>query len=289
MGKLGGRELGYGSDLDVLFVYRDDGQTTGPERISHPEYFSKLADRITKILTSITQEGAAYRVDTRLRPGGQKGEAALSLGGLESYLIRQADLWERQAYIKARPIAGDPEVATAFLALAQRFVYQGPEPPDLAARILAMRQRIETERVGVGRKATHVKLGSGGILEIEFLVQYLQLRHGRTLPALQTPSTLLALTALGSVGLLPASDAVTLEAAYRFLRRVETRLRIVADLSVNTLPSAPAKLEKLAKRMGYAPEEGASAQARFLADYAARTGEVREIFQRVFDIPGEPK
>jgi len=287
MGKLGGRELGYGSDLDVLFVYRDDGQTTGPERISHPEYFSKLADRITKILTSITQEGAAYRVDTRLRPGGQKGEAALSLGGLESYLIRQADLWERQAYIKARPIAGDPEVATAFLALAQRFVYQGPEPPDLAERILAMRQRIETERVGAGRKATHVKLGSGGILEIEFLVQYLQLRHGRTLPALQTPSTLLALTALGIGGLLPASDAATLEAAYRFLRRVETRLRIVADLSVNTLPGAPAKLEKLAKRMGYVPVAGASARARFLADYAARTGEVREIFQRVFDTTGE--
>jgi len=287
MGKLGGRELGYGSDLDVLFVYRDDGQTTGPERISHPEYFSKLADRVTKILTSITQEGAAYRVDARLRPGGQKGEAALSLGGLESYLARQADLWERQAYIKARPIAGDPEVASAFLALAQRFVYQGPEPPDLAERILAMRQRIETERVGAGRKATHVKLGSGGILEIEFLVQYLQLRHGRTLPALQTPSTLLALTALGSAGLLPASDAATLEAAYRFLRRVETRLRIVADLSVNTLPSAPAKLEKLAKRMGYAPKAGASAQARFLADYATRTGEVREIFQRVFDMTGE--
>jgi len=286
MGKLGGMELGYASDLDLLFVYRDDGRTTGPERISHPEYFSKLADRVTKILASITQEGAAYRVDARLRPGGQKGEVALSLGGFESYLVRQADLWERQAYIKARPIAGDPDVANAFLALAQRFVYHGPDPPDLAERILAMRQRIETERVGTGGKATHVKLGSGGILEIEFLVQYLQLRHGRMLPALQTPSTLLALTALGHAGLLPASDAATLEASYRFLRRVETRLRIVADLSVNTLPSVPAKLEKLAKRMGYVPEADASAQARFLADYAARTGEVREIFQRVFDTTG---
>ena len=286
MGKLGGMELGYGSDLDVVFVYRDDGRTTGPERISHPEYFSKLADRVTKILTSITQEGAAYRVDARLRPGGQKGEFALSLGGLDNYLSRQADLWERQAYIKARPVAGDPEVADAFLALAHRFVYHGPDPPDLAERILAMRQRIEKERVGTAEKATHVKLGSGGILEIEFLVQYLQLRHGRMLPALQTPSTLLALAAAGNAGLLPSSDAATLEASYRFLRRVETRLRIVADLSVNTLPGAPAKLEKLAKRMGYAPEAGASAQARFLADYAARTGEVREIFQRVFDTTG---
>ncbi len=285
MGKLGGGELGYGSDLDVLFVYREDGQTTGPARISHPEYFSKLVDRVTTILTSITQEGAAYRVDARLRPGGQKGEAALSLGGLETYLARQADLWERQAYIKARPVAGDPDVAAAFVALARRFVYDAPEPPDLAARILAMRRRIETERVGAGRKATHVKLGSGGVLEIEFLVQYFQLRHGRTLPALRTPGTLPALATLRAAGLLPTSDVDTLEAAYRFLRRVETRLRIAADLSLNTLPSAPERLEKLAKRMGYASESGASARERFLADYAARTGEVREIFRRVFHVP----
>jgi glutamate-ammonia-ligase adenylyltransferase len=286
MGKLGGMELGYGSDLDLLFIYRDEGQTTGPERISHPEYFSKLADRATKILTSITQEGAAYRVDARLRPGGQKGEVALSLQGFESYLARQADLWERQAYIKARPVAGDPEVGAAFLDRAQRFVYEGPEEPDLAGRILAMRQRIESERVGAGNKATHVKLGSGGIMDVEFLVQYLQLRHGRIHRALRTSSTLEALRGLGQAGLLASTDGAALDESYRFLRRVETRLRIVADLSVNTLPSAPGKLEKLAKRMGYAPEEDASARERFLADYAAHTGRVREIFQRVFGASG---
>jgi glutamate-ammonia-ligase adenylyltransferase len=286
MGKLGGMELGYGSDLDILFVYRDEGETTGPDRISHPEYFSKLADRVTKILTSITQEGAAYRVDARLRPGGQKGEVALSLQGFESYLARLADLWERQAYIKARPVAGDPEVGAAFLDRARRFVYEGPEEPDLAERILAMRQRIETERVGVGSKTTHVKLGSGGIMDVEFLVQYLQLRHGRLHPALRTPSTLTALRALGQADLLAATDAAVLEESYRFLRRVETRLRIVADLSVNTLPSAPAKLERLAKRMGYLPQADASAHDRFLADYAAHTGRVRGIVQRVFGDSG---
>jgi glutamate-ammonia-ligase adenylyltransferase len=287
MGKLGGMELGYGSDLDLLFVYQADGQTTGAERISHPEYFSKLADRVAKILTSITQEGAAYRVDARLRPGGQKGEVALPLAGFENYLARQADMWERQAYIKARPIAGDAALGSAVLALARRFVYDGPEVPDLAERILGMRQRIETERVGPGGKSTHVKLGSGGILEIEFLVQYMQLRHGRSHPALRTPSTLAALSVLEGAGLMAASDAATLQACYRFLRRVETRLRIVADLSLNTLPSAPAKLERLAKRMGYAATPKASAQTRFLEDYAARTGEVRDIFQRVFSATGE--
>ena len=284
LGKLGGMELGYGSDLDLLFVYRGEGQTTGPERISHPEYFSKLADRVTKILTSITQEGAAYRVDARLRPGGQKGEVALSLQGFESYLGRLADLWERQAYIKARPVAGDPEVGGAFLDRCQRFVYEGPPESDLAERILAMRQRIESERVGSGNKATHVKLGSGGIMDVEFLVQYLQLRHGRDHRALRTPGTLQALRALGQAGLLASTDVAALDESYRFLRRVEMRLRIVADLSVNTLPTAPVKLEKLAKRMGYAPTADASARERFLADYRAHTGQVREVFQRVFEI-----
>jgi glutamate-ammonia-ligase adenylyltransferase len=287
MGKLGGAELGYASDLDLLFVFRDDGASTGPERISHPEYFSKLADRVTKILTSITAEGAAYRVDARLRPGGQKGEVAVSLPGLEGYLDRQADLWERQAYIKARPVAGDPAVGDAFRTLTRRFVYEGPDEPDLAERILAMRQRISAERVSTSGKTTHVKLGSGGILEIEFLVQYLQLRHGRTHPSLRTPGTLDALTALATERILPAADVATLEAAYRFLRRVETRLRIVADLSVNTLPGAPGKLERLARRMGYAPAGAVAARDRFLADFAARTGEVHEVFLRVFEQRGE--
>jgi len=284
MGKLGGMELGYGSDLDVLFVYRGDGQTSGPERISHPEYFSKLADRVSKILTSITQEGAAYRVDARLRPGGQKGEVAQSLQGFENHLTRQADLWERQAYIKARPIAGDADLGDAFVSMAQGFVYEGPDVPDLADRILAMRQRIETERVGTAGKTTHVKLGSGGILEIEFLVQYLQLRYGHAHPTVRTPRTLEALSKLEATGVLATAVAAVLNDAYRFLRRVEMRLRIVADLSLNTLPSAPAKLEKLAKRMGYAPSAERSAREQFLADYEAWTGHVNEIFRRVFDV-----
>jgi len=286
MGKLGGMELGYGSDLDLLFVYRDEGWTTGPERISHPEYFSKLTDRLTKILTTITQEGAAYRVDARLRPSGQKGELAISVAAFTTHFARLAELWERQAYIKARPVAGDPEVGAALLAAVHRFVYEGPDETDLAARTYAMRQRIEAERAGAGNKGTHVKLGSGGIVEIEFLVQYLQLRFGRLQADLRTPSTLGALSALAATRLLPPEEVHTLEDSYRFLRRVETRLRIVADLGVNTLPSAPNKLEKLAKRMGYAAEADGSAGARFLNDYAVHTGRARAIFTRIFQEAG---
>jgi glutamate-ammonia-ligase adenylyltransferase len=284
LGKLGGMELGYASDLDVVFVYRQDGTTTGPEHISHTEYFSKLADRTTKALTSITQEGSAYRVDARLRPGGQKGELALSLAAFETHFSRLAELWERQAYIKARPVAGDPEVRAAFLERTHRFVYEGEEPPDLALRIQAMRQRMEVERAGAANKGAHVKLGSGGIVDIEFLVQYLQLRHGRTRPGLRTPNTLEALRTLSAEGLLPAAEATALEESYRFLRRVENRLRIVADLSVNTLPAAPAKQEKLAKRMGYRPRPEVAAREQFLDDYAAQTARVRAIYNRVFGV-----
>jgi glutamate-ammonia-ligase adenylyltransferase len=282
MGKLGGQELGYASDLDLLFVYREEGTTTGPEGISHPEYFSKLADRVTKILTSITQEGFAYRVDTRLRPGGQKGELALSLAALVTHFTRLADLWERQAYIKARPVAGDPEVGAAFLAGTHRFVYEAPVQADLAERVEAMRHRMEVERAGPKGRETHVKLGSGGIVDIEFLTQYLQLRYGHAHPALRTPNTLEALQGLAAAGLLDAGDAAMLEESYRFLRRVENRLRIVADLSVNTLPAAAAKLERLAKRMGYRPQAEAAARDQFLKDYAAHTGRVRAIYNQVF-------
>ncbi len=282
LGKLGGQELGYASDLDVVFVYRQDGTTTGPERISHTEYFSKMADRITKVLTSITQEGAAYRVDARLRPGGQKGELALPLAAFEMHFSRLAELWERQAYIKARPVAGDPEVSAAFVERTHRFVYEREEPADLGERIQAMRHRMEVERTGTGTKGAHVKLGSGGIVDIEFLVQYLQLRHGWIRPGLRTPNTLEALRASAAEGLLPPAEATVLEESYRFLRRVENRLRIVADLSVNTLPAAPAKLEKLAKRMGYRPGPEVGSREQFLEDYAAHTVRVRAIYNRVF-------
>lgn len=282
LGKLGGMELSYASDLDLVFVYRGEGTTTGPEPISHTEYFSKLADRIIKILTSITQEGAVYRVDTRLRPGGQKGELALPLQAFETHFVRMAELWERQAYIKARPVAGDPALGGAFLAQTHRFVYESPKLADLGERIQAMRHRMETERGGGASKGAHVKLGSGGIVDIEFLVQYLQLRHGRTHPDLRTTGTLKALRVLAGEGLLLPEDAAVLEESYRFLRRVENRLRIVADLSVNTLPAAPGKLEKLAKRMGYRPQGEASARDRFLADYTEHTGRVRAIYDGVF-------
>jgi len=147
-----------------------------------------------------------------------------------------------------------------------------------------MRHRMEVERVPKGKKGAHVKLGSGGIVDIEFLVQYLQLRHGRICSSLRTTNTLEALRVLAAEGLLGSEDARILNESYRFLRRVENRLRIVADVSVNTLPAAPAKMEKLAKRVGYRPSSARSAREQFQEDYAAHTGRVRGIYNRVFGI-----
>jgi glutamate-ammonia-ligase adenylyltransferase len=161
-------------------------------------------------------------------------------------------------------------------------VYEADEPPDLAARIHAMRRRMEIERAGTGTKGAHVKLGSGGIVDIEFLVQYLQLRHGRSRLNLRTPNTLEALRVLAAEGLLGEGEATALEESYRFLRRVENRLRIVADLGVNTLPAAPGKLEKLAKRMGYRARPEARAREQFLEDYREQTMRVRAIYTRIF-------
>ena len=205
---------------------------------------------------------------------------AVSLDGLDAHFGRMAELWERQAYIKARPVAGDPEVGASVLARAHAFVYEGPVELELRQRIHGMRGRLEVERGGSGR-AAHVKVGAGGIVDIEFLVQYLQLMHGREIRGLRTPNTLEALRQAAEHGLLPPEAAADLADSYRFLRRVENRLRIVADLSVSTLPASPAKLEKLAKRMGYRAEGDRPGREAFLGDYAAHTGRVRAIYNTV--------
>lgn len=280
LGKLGAGELTYGSDLDVAFVYRAEGQTRGgPASISHREYFSKLADRVTKILTTITQEGAAYRVDARLRPGGQKGDLAVPLPTFADHFARLGETWERQAYIKAWPVAGDPEVGRAVRNLIEAFVYQ-PGPDDLARTVMAMRKRMAEERGGPAR-GVDIKLAPGGMGDIEFLVQYLQLREGRERPSVRCGHTLEALRALGAEGLLAPEDSRALEDSYRFLRRVENRLRIVADRSVTTLPTSPVRLERLARRLGQAPNGRGPARERFLAEVRAHTTRVRSLYTKI--------
>jgi glutamate-ammonia-ligase adenylyltransferase len=280
LGKLGGGELNYASDLDLLFVYEEDGRTAGGEEgtLSAVEFFGKLGARAIRILTTITQEGAAYRVDARLRPGGNQGPLAQSLAAYAAHFRQTAELWERQAYLRARPLFGDPRVAAGFAELTAAFTYGPGLDADAAARIRAMRQRMEEERAR-GRGGRDVKLGAGGIADVEFLVQALQLRHGGAIEALRTPNTAGALSAVEAERLLPAAEARTLAEGYRFLRRVEARLRIVADLSLDTLPVSAGRLGRLARRLGY---QGPAPAEAFLADYAEHTGAVRALFDRLF-------
>jgi glutamate-ammonia-ligase adenylyltransferase len=279
LGKLGAGELAYGSDLDLVFVYRAEGHTRGgaDAGVAHREYFSRLADRIMKALTTITAEGAAYRVDARLRPGGGKGELAHALEAVVRHFAGPAEVWERMAYLRARPVAGDAETGRATLEALHAALFV-PPPPDLAARVQAMRRRIEAERAG-GR-GLHLKLGAGGTVDVEFLVHYLQLQHGHAHAALRSPNLLAALGAAAAAGLVPEAEAGAVAEAYRFLRRVEGRLRIVLDRAVETLPEDPVEVDRLARRLGYT---GAAPADRLRDDLARHMATIHDAYRRVLD------
>lgn len=281
LGKLGGAEMNYSSDLDLVFVTDDEIGRGAGHLVTAIEFFSKLADRIIKNLTIITREGSAYRIDSRLRPGGSKGPLAQSVAAFEDHFERWPEIWERQAYTKARVVAGDAELGRKICGLVQTFVFEKPVPEDVGRRIDAMRHRMEEERVKPGAEL-HLKLGSGGIVEVEFIVQYLQLLHGKDRKALREPNTLSALDALHQEGILSVEEYQGLRESYRFLRMVENRLRIVADLSVNTVPRAPAKLEKLARRLGYARDRDVPLGERLLRDFTTHTSRVHAIYKKVF-------
>ncbi|MDE2483646.1 MAG: bifunctional [glutamate--ammonia ligase]-adenylyl-L-tyrosine phosphorylase/[glutamate--ammonia-ligase] adenylyltransferase [candidate division NC10 bacterium] len=283
LGKCGAEEMGYGSDLDLAFAYAQEGVTTsGPERLSYADYFERLADRICKILTTITKEGTAYRVDIRLRPGGSAGRVAQSFSAFETHFAHTAELWERQAYLRARPIAGDLDLAAPFMASLSELIYRPISVESLAANMTAMRRRMELELTKEKTGERHVKLGSGGIVDIEFIAQFLQLAYGSTLPALRVNNTLNTLEAARGAGLLADRDVAQLCDSYRFLRTVQNRLRVVADRETSVLPQDPSRLDRLARRLGYGVGDGGGPGERLLADYRRHTERVRGIYETTF-------
>lgn len=283
LGKCGAEEMGYGSDLDLAFAYAQEGMTTGgSQSLSHADYFERLADRICKILTTITKEGTAYRVDIRLRPGGSAGRMAQSFSAFETHFSGTAELWERQAYLRARPVAGDLDVAGPFMTLLSELIYQPTAVEGLAAYITAMRRRMELELTKEKTGERHVKLGSGGIVDIEFIAQFLQLAYGSTRPALRVNNTLRALEASRNAGLLADPDVANLCDSYRFLRTVQNRLRIAADRETSALPQDPRRLDRLARRLGYDAGHDGTPGERLLADYRRHTERVRGIYEATF-------
>jgi glutamate-ammonia-ligase adenylyltransferase len=287
MGKLGGMELNYHSDLDIIFIYEGDGETrpaagSDPDRFrpqSNPEYFAKLAQRIISVLTLMTREGTVYQIDARLRPSGNKGPLVTSLPAYETYHQETAAPWERQALIKARVVTGTPALTERITALNARIVYERPLPENLAAEIYRLRQRMEKEIAREGEGVLNIKTGRGGMVDVEFLVQYLQLKHGGEHPRVRVPNTLEALHTLKQEGLLPGDDYDVLTSGYKFLRRLENKLRLVHDQSISELSADPGYLAKLARHLGY-PDRPRRAEQVFLDEYQQVTLGIREVFDR---------
>jgi glutamate-ammonia-ligase adenylyltransferase len=282
MGKLGGRELGYHSDLDLIFLYPGSGATPGHER------YPRLAQRFMSFLQMPLREGRLFQIDTRLRPSGNQGALVIGAeafaryhtGGAEGAAAVKSQLWERQALLRARHVAGDAALFAEVDARVIQPVAYGvrEDRAALAAEIRRMRERMEAE---VAREASHgknPKTGHGGLVDVEFAAQFLQLAHGHDHPAIRTGSTPVALRKLRQAGLLREPEFEALAEGYDFLRRVELRLRIVHDFAIDHLPEDGPALRQLARRLGYA---GPVPGDRFLSEYARVTAAVRAAFEAV--------
>ena len=255
MGKLGGRELNVSSDVDYIFIYPEDGDTAGPKTIENYDFFTRLGKRVIQALGDITADGQVFRVDMRLRPNGDSGPLVCSLDSLENYFITQGREWERYAWIKGRTMNTganlQPEWVEAMQKIGRPFVFR--KYLDFGA-INAMRDLHAQIRREVARKdmADHIKLGPGGIREIEFMAQVFQLIRGGRDPALQIRPTLAVLALLVERQLLPADSERELREAYIFLRRLEHRLQYVDDAQTHMLPVDPAERQKIARSMDFA-------------------------------------
>ena len=282
MGKLGGRELNVSSDVDYIFVYPEEGDTAGPKSIENYDFFTRLGKRVISALGEITADGQVFRVDMRLRPNGDSGPLVCSLDALENYFITQGREWERYAWIKGRTMnAGSnlqPEWVTAMQKVARPFVFR--KYLDFGA-INAMRDLHAQIRREVVRKdmADHVKLGPGGIREIEFIAQVFQLIRGGRDPGLQIRPTLSVLQQLVSRQLMPAETESELREAYIFLRRLEHRLQYVEDKQTHMLPDNAADRASVARSMEFAD------WASMLTVLNSHREKVSRHFEQIFSDP----
>lgn len=259
MGKLGGQELNYSSDVDVLFVYSDEGfvfkeppraGSRAGKGLPNHEFFRRLGEAFIAEVSRTAPEGTLYRIDLRLRPEGRAGPLARSLESYENYYAQYGQTWERLMLIKARGVAGDASLAHEFLEMIGPFRFPRLLGPDALEEVAAMKRRLETEVVRASDADRNVKLGRGGIREIEFIVQTRQVLHAGRQPFIALPQTVLALRKLAEYHLLAREDAESLIRAYEFLRDVEHRLQMESNLQTHVLPTERAARERLARLMG---------------------------------------
>jgi [glutamine synthetase] adenylyltransferase / [glutamine synthetase]-adenylyl-L-tyrosine phosphorylase len=288
MGKLGGGELNFSSDIDLIYVYGSDRgrmarSSTAPSR---PDFNKALALRLTAALADLTDEGYVYRVDLRLRPEGRVGPAAQSVAACEEYYRTRGATWERMALVKAWPVAGDQRVGQGFLKRVRPFVYGRPLESRDMEEIRRIKRDIDRKIAARDESRRNVKLGIGGIREIEFVAQILEIRHGRRDPSLRERNTLAALAALADRGLLPVADHDALKRAYVFLRDVENKLQMVADAQTHSLPRSEDELVFCARRLGYRAKAGGDPADALRLDYETHASGVHRIFEAVLGDQG---
>jgi glutamate-ammonia-ligase adenylyltransferase len=271
LGKLGGRELNHSSDVDLIFLYTEEGEVS--PRLSNHQWFNRLAEKILETFSTPDPEGALFRIDLRLRPEGSAGPLGRSLESMENYYAGFGETWERIALIKARGVAGSRELVYEFLRQHQPFIYPRSPTPDLLDEIAKIKRRIEHDIAADLER--DVKLGRGGIREIEFVVQTLQFIHGGRHAFLQETNTLNALRSLAQLELVAHGEVVDLARAYRFLRQVEHRLQIEAEQQTHTIPQDAGALDRLARSLGF------DSSKQFSATLNKTMENVRRVFDRV--------
>ena len=286
MGKLGGRELNFSSDIDLVFVYDAEGVTTGAPRadgtlsppVSNHVFYRHVSEELVRFLGEPGPEGALFRVDMRLRPDGVDGPLARSFESFAAYLAQQARDWERVAYLKARVMTGPAQLAERLYRIIGDFVFSDVDPGRIVGEIESLKQRIDREVTVSDTYRRDVKRGYGGIREIEFVIAAMQIIHGRGHRALHARNFFVAIERFRAVGLVTADDAAFLERAYDFLRRVEHRLQMDEERQTHTVPAGGPALLRLARLSGFADSEA------FLAELTRVTDEVHRRFTAFFEI-----
>ena len=281
LGKLGGHELNYSSDIDLMFLYSANGETAGPDKITNKEFFKRAANQLTALLSTYTPEGLCYRVDLRLRPEGSLGEVCISLDGARQYYTSRARDWELQMMIKARVAAGHRATGRELLDFVEPRIYSTTLDFSAIEQLSETRARLNEKLASKkhGRPVTanlDVKLERGGIRDIEFLVQCLQRLHGGAEPWVRHGGTLLALARLQDKDFLSDAEYGQLASAYQFLRHVEHRLQFADDRQTHRLPDDPMELELLARRM-----PGGGSAEWLLVEIRRHFEQVVEIYERV--------
>lgn len=293
LGKLGGREIGYGSDLDVLFVYDPSRAPCDEAEAAH--YYSKVAQRVIRLVSEVHVAGPGYELDTRLRPSGGAGTLVTTVDAFARYhglkesegrpsVLSSGAPWERQVLLRARVCGGDRELGCALVEVAARAAYEGGAPPAAELHRLRMRMQRELGREHEGRY--HLKVGRGGLLDVEFASQWLQMKHGGDV-RVRTSDTADALDALRFAGYLDRSAYETFRDGYGFLRRLEQRLHVLRGRGESVLDARAPGLPQLARRMGLQPTGHTTAAEALLARYRSVTDDIRATYLRILGIPKE--